>query len=405
MRRRDFLSVSAGLSVALAAPSAFAQRDTPAGRAAGRAVESAAAGGPARWDRILVLVELKGGNDGLNTLVPFDDAAYRAARPGIAVARERVVQLDQRVGLNPALKGLTASWQARDLAILQGVGYPYPNRSHFRSIEIWDSASASSQTLTDGWIAQAFAGAARPKGRNLDCVVVDTNALPATGAGLHTIVMQDAENFIQQARRLRDGGMEPPANPALAHIRKVRAEIHAASQGLAERMRTAPPPAQAFGPEPFGRQLDFATRILTARVPVVAIKIALGGFDTHARQQEPHERLLGLLGDGLATLRANLVAAGLWNDVLVMTYSEFGRRVRQNAIGGTDHGTAAPQFVMGGAVKGGLIGAYPSLTDLQDGDLKHTVDFRAVFATVARRWWGLNQDFGLRSPTMVPFLA
>jgi uncharacterized protein (DUF1501 family) len=170
-------------------------------------------------------------------------------------------------------------------------------------------------------------------------------------------------------------------------------------------MRGAPEPAHAYAANPFARQLALATKILMAKVPVVAIKVALGGFDTHARQLEPHENLLGLLGEGLAQLRRNLVAAGLWKDVLVMTYSEFGRRVKPNASGGTDHGTAAPHFMMGGAVKGGLHGAHPSLADLQDGDLKHTIDFRDVFATVARRWWGLGYTFGRRNPTMVDFIA
>jgi len=167
-----------------------------------------------------------------------------------------------------------------------------------------------------------------------------------------------------------------------------------------------PPTAnEIFEDGGFGRQLDLATRLLAAQVPVVAIKVALGGFDTHANQLPTQERLLGLLAGGLATLRKNLIAAGRWNDVVVMTYSEFGRRARQNASGGTDHGTSSPQFVMGGQVKGGLHGVYPSLADLQDGDLKHTVDFRSVFAAVARGCWGLQRDFGQRQPQTLGFIA
>ncbi|TWT05626.1 DUF1501 domain-containing protein [Reyranella sp. CPCC 100927] len=401
MLRRDFLQVSAGLAVALATPQALAQGGTSAAKAAQRTAEP----GSPRWDRILVLVELKGANDGLNTVIPFADPLYAKLRGPLAIARDRVVPLDQRVGLHPALKGLMEGWKERDLAVVQGVGYPYPNRSHFRSIEIWDTASAASQTLSEGWLAQAFNGASRPAGRAIDAVVVDTNALPATGGDLRTIVMQDAESFIQQARAMRDGGAPAAANPALAHVMKVRGEIHAASLGLAERMRGAPAPAHAFATDPFSHQLALATRILLAKVPVVAIKVALGGFDTHARQLETHERLLTQLGEGLAMFRRNLIAAGLWKDVLVMTYSEFGRRVKPNASAGTDHGTAAPHFMMGGLVKGGLHGAYPSLADLQDGDLKHSVDFRDLYATVARRWWGLNDTFGRRNPTMVDIIA
>ncbi len=357
--------------------------------------------------RILLLVELKGGNDGLNTLVPYADPKYRELRPGLGVAREHVLPLDEKVGLHDKLEPLMESWKAKDLAILQGVGYPYPNRSHFRSIEIWDTASAASQTLSEGWIAQAFQDARLPKDAAVDSIVADTNALPVTGPSLRTIVMQDAENFLRQAETMKEmGGKGDAGNPALRHVLAVRQEINAAAAGLRDKLRAAPAPAHAYNQDNgLGRQLDLATRLLAARVQVVAIKVAMGGFDTHANQAQTHERLLGVLASSLATLRRNLIAAGRWNDVVVMTYSEFGRRARQNASGGTDHGSAAPQFVMGGGVKGGLHGAYPALTDLQDGDLRHTVDFRSVFASVAQGCWGLQRDFGLRQPQRLDFLA
>jgi uncharacterized protein (DUF1501 family) len=356
--------------------------------------------------RILLLVELKGGNDGLNTVIPYADPRYHEVRSGIGVARERILQLDEHVGLHEKLEPLMEAWKAGDLAIVQGVGYPYPNRSHFRSIEIWDTASASNQTLSEGWIAQAFRGTSLPTGAGVDAIVADTNALPTTGPELRTIVMQDAENFLHQAQSVRDpAGMPDGGNPALRHLLAVRHEINAAAKGLSDKLRNAPAPAHAYVENvPFGRQLDLATRIVAARVPVVVVKVAMMGFDTHANQVQPHERLLAFLAGNLATLRRNLIAADRWNDVVVMTYSEFGRRVRQNASGGTDHGTAAPLFVMGGGVKGGLHGVYPSLADLQDGDLKHTVDFRNVLATVAQGCWGLQRDFGLHQSQKLAFL-
>ena len=193
---------------------------------------------------------------------------------------------------------------------------------------------------------------------------------------------------------------------ALRHLLAVRHEINAAAHGLRRRLQAAPPPAEAYGADqPFARELDLATRIVTARLPVVAIKVALGGFDTHANQAPTHERLLGVLGDNLALLRRNLIAAGCWNDVVVATYSEFGRRARQNASAGTDHGTAAPHFVMGGAVKGGLHGPAPALADLQDGDVRHAIDFRSLFAALARGCWGLPRDFGLRQPQRLDLIA
>ena len=385
MDRRTFLLGAGALPLALATRNATAQT---------------------RPQRILILVELKGGNDGMNTLVPYADPLYRQFRPGIGLAREHVVQLDERVGLHEKLEPLMESWKARDLAILQGVGYPYPNRSHFRSIEIWDTASASSQTLSEGWISQAFEGVTRPAGAGVDGIVVDTNSLPMVGPALRTVVMQDAENFLRQAQAMKDSAKPDGGNPALRHILDVRHEVNAAAAGLRDKLHDSPAPAFAYAEDGgFGRQLDLATRLLAAQVPVVSIKVALGGFDTHANQLPTQERLLGLLAEGLATLRKNLIAAGRWNDVVVMTYSEFGRRARQNASGGTDHGTSSPQFVMGGQVKGGLHGAYPSLADLQDGDLKHTIDFRSVFAAVARGCWGLQRDFGQRQPQTLGFIA
>ena len=318
-----------------------------------------------------------------------------------------VLQLDERVGLNRKLEPLMEAWKAGDLAIVQGVGYPYPNRSHFRSIEIWDTASTATQTLSEGWIAQAFRGTTLAKGAGVDSIVIDTNALPSTGPELRTIVMQDAEAFLRQAQSIRDpSGLMDTGNPALRHLLRIRHEINAAAQGLADKLRAAPAPAENYGQDLFfGRQLDLATRVLTARVPVVVVKAALGGFDTHANQVPVHERLLSFLATNLAVLRRNLIAANLWNDVVVMTYSEFGRRARQNASAGTDHGAAAPLFVMGGRVNGGLHGAYPSLSDLQDGDLRHTVDFRNVFGTLAHACWGLSRDFGLRQPQKLGFLS
>jgi uncharacterized protein (DUF1501 family) len=357
--------------------------------------------------RILLLVELKGGNDGLNTVIPYADPRYRQLRPGLGVAREKVLQLDEHVGLHDRLEPLMESWKAGDLAIVQGVGYPNPNRSHFRSIEIWDTASSSTQTLSEGWVARALEHAKRPTGTGVDSIVIDTNSLPLMGPDLRTIVMQDAENFLRQAQAMKDNPLvNDGGNPALRHLLAVRREVNAAAAGLRDKLRATPAPVQEYAQEgPLGRELDLATRIITAGVPVVAVKIALGGFDTHANQAPTHERLLGLLANGLATFRRNMIAAGRWDDVLVLTYSEFGRRAKQNASGGTDHGAAAAQFAMGGKVKGGLHGAYPSLADLADGDLRHTVDFRDVYSTVARGCWGQPVSFGQRQVQTLGFIA
>jgi uncharacterized protein (DUF1501 family) len=357
--------------------------------------------------RILLLVELKGGNDGLNTVIPYADPLYRELRPDLGVARERVLQLDEHVGLHPKLEPLMDAWKARDFAIVQGVGYPDPNRSHFRSIEIWDTASSSSQLLTEGWVARALEHATLPKGAGVDCIVIDTNALPVMGPDLRTIVMQDEATFLSQAQAMTAGvPADDQGNPALRHLLAVRRQIYEGAATLRDKLQAAPAPARsAAGIGAFGKRLDLATRIITGGVPVLAVKIALPGFDTHADQAPTHEALLTVLARGLATFRHNMVAAGRWDDVVVLTYSEFGRRVRQNASAGTDHGAAAPHFVMGGKVRGGLHGRSPSLADLEDGDLRHTVDFRDVYSAIAQGCWGQPASFGRRAVQQLDLVA
>jgi len=372
INRRDFITLAGGVSVALAA----------------RPVLATPAAGP-NWDRVLVLVELKGGNDGLNTVIPYADPIYHRLRPNLGIERDAVVQLSDGLGLNPGLKPLLEPWKAGELGVLLGVGYPDPNRSHFRSIEIWDTASASDEYLSEGWIARAMARSPRPNSFALDAVVVDDNVLPVSGPGLRNIVLKDVENFVRQAERMQQASAARPANPALRHLLKVQGEVHQAALTLRDRMKSAPAPAVEMPNDAFGRQLDLALRLLLSRTPLTVIKVALGGFDTHARERETHDRLMRQLGAGLGSFRSALKQAGLWDRVLVMTYSEFGRRAAENGSRGTDHGTAAPHFVMGGKVKGGFHGRQPSLGDLSDGDLRHAVDFRDVYATVAQRWWNL----------------
>jgi uncharacterized protein (DUF1501 family) len=347
--------------------------------------------------RTLILVELKGGNDGLNTVVPYADRRYRDLRPGIGVPRERVLPLDETVGLHEKLEPLMEAWKAGDLAIVQGVGYPDPNRSHFRSIEIWDTASGANQTLNDGWIARTFDQVSLPQGAGVDCIVADTNVLPCAGPALRTIVMSDADKFLEQAEKIRSMRAGRTGNQALKHILSVRGEVNEAASGLHEVLHNAPTPKVAYGNiGMLAPQLNLATRLLAAKIPLVAIKVAMTGFDTHTSQTSPHERLLSQLAMGLATLRRNLIEANVWSGVTMMSYSEFGRRAKENANGGTDHGTAAPLFIMGGGIKGGLHGAQPSLSDLDDGDLKHAVDFRSVYGALAQGCWALTKDYGAR---------
>ncbi len=377
MTRRELLKLFTVLPLVLLAPRPFDLFAAQAGTILGR------------WDRVLILIELHGGNDGLNTLVPYADPRYYQARPHLAISHERVLQLTPKLGLHYALEPLMALWQRQELAIVQGVGYPKPNRSHFRSIEIWDTASASDQILEEGWLARLFETYPLPVKYASDGVILgNRDGGPLSGKTVRTIALQDPQQFLQQASRLKTLDQSSP-NKALAHILQVQRELTHAAGDLAERLQHRSPLQTTFPASPIGRQLETAAQLLVAKIPIAAIKVSHGSFDTHANQLGHHERLLREFAESLVTFRQALVQAGLWDRVLIMTYSEFGRRVGENASAGTDHGTAAPHFLLGGSVKGGLYGAMPSLDDLQESDLKYQVDFRSLYATVTRNWWGL----------------
>ncbi|MBI3371402.1 MAG: DUF1501 domain-containing protein [Betaproteobacteria bacterium] len=367
MKRREFLSRTAMSAAALCLPGAvFAQ------------AESA-------YRRLLVLVELKGGNDGLNTVVPYADDAYYSLRPQLAVKRDQVLQLDQRTGLHPAMQALMPLWQARELALVQGVGYPEPNLSHFRSIEIWDTASKSGETLSDGWLARAFAMRPAPVSFAADGVVVGGNDMGPL-AGIHTraVALTDTESFLRQARLANPAGKA--RNGALAHILRVEADVVQAAANLNAdyAFRTE------FPRNPFGQAVRTAAQIAANPAGVAVIRLSLGGFDTHRNQPAVHERLLGELSGGIAALKSALTEIGKWDSTLVMTYAEFGRRPQENGSMGTDHGTANAHFLAGGRVRGGLYGVPPDLTALDGGNLRFSIDYRNLYATLLERWWGVE---------------
>src|SRR6266540_6728303 len=337
---------------------------------------------PARYRNLLVLVELKGGNDGLNTLVPFSDAAYYALRPKLAIARDAVVQLSDRAGLHPALAPLKPIWDARELAVLQGVGYPEPNLSHFRSIEIWDTASKSAEYLQDGWLTRTFAAAPTPAYFAADGVIVGSPELgPLVGAGTRAIALANTEQFLRQARlAIPEGNAR---NRALQHILKVEADIvQAASHLTADHAFTTEFPQGGFG-----NAIKTACQVIANRAGVAVVRVTLSGFDTHSGQPGTQARLLGELSGGVVALKSALTELGRWNDTLVLTYAEFGRRPKENLSNGTDHGTASVHFALGGRVAGGLYGEQPSLDRLSgDGNTGYAIDFRSVYATVLDRW-------------------
>jgi uncharacterized protein (DUF1501 family) len=389
--RRRFLRSGASLALSGALASTFG------------GVELAFAAAPAGADyrNLLVLVELKGGNDGLNTVVPYADPEYYALRPKLAIARDSIVQLTDRAGLHPALAPLTPAWQAKQLAVLQGVGYPQPNLSHFRSIEIWDTAAKSDEYLPEGWLTRAFVQRPVPAGFAADGVIIGSNELgPLAGGGTRAVALADTEQFLRRAKLARAD--QARGNKALAHVLKTENDVVQAASHLdgQHEFRTA------FPDHGFGKAIRTAAQVIANRAGVAAVSVTLNGFDTHSNQSGTQARLLGELAQGLAALQSALEELGRWDSTLVLTYAEFGRRPRENLSGGTDHGTANVHFALGGRVDGGMYGAPPDLGRLAgDGNPAHALDFRGVYASVLEQWWGIDSKAALGGRfAPVPFI-
>ncbi|MEO8104359.1 MAG: DUF1501 domain-containing protein [Betaproteobacteria bacterium] len=350
---------------------------------------AAAATAATPYNNLLILIELKGANDGLNTVIPYADPAYASLRPRLAIARDQVLQLSGREGLHPSLQPLMALWEKKELAVVQGLGYPNPNLSHFRSIEIWDTASKSEEYLDAGWLARAFAAVPAPRTFAADGVVVGSSDMgPLSGPGVRTIALADTARFLRSAKLAQANPDQPDLrNAALRHILAVEQEIiHAAS-----KLNTNFAFKTEFSRTPFGNQVRTAAQLVASQAGIATIRLTLSGFDTHANQLGTHANLLKELAEGMSTLKSALGELNRWDATLVITYAEFGRRPKENQSGGTDHGTANAHFVTGGRVKGGLYGEAPELTRLDgNGNLPFAVDFRSLYAMVIDQWWRGN---------------
>ena len=354
-------------------------------------------------DRILILIELKGGNDGLNTVIPYADNAYYALRNTIGIKSEELIKLDEKVALHPDLKAMLPFWEKNELAIVQGVGYPQANLSHFRSIEIWETASKSSEYLSDGWATRAMqAGLAAKAKYTAEGVLIGMNEFGPL-AGAKAVSLNDPVAFVNQSKIARVSDLTGNKyNPALTYLLKVENEILTAADGLKSDKYAF---TTVFPQGQFGNGVAAAAQVVasqnskivanTGGVPVICL--TLGSFDTHQNQLNAHANLLRQLAEGMAALKSALTELGAWDRTLVMTFSEFGRRAKQNSSGGTDHGTAAPHFVAGGAVRGGLYGQAPDLSRLDSNqNVVHTTDFRQMYTTVAEQWWGVKAEAVVR---------
>ncbi|MFF4944926.1 DUF1501 domain-containing protein [Streptomyces rubiginosohelvolus] len=348
---------------------------------------------------VLVLVTLYGGNDGLNTLVPASDPRYRDLRGDLAYAEEEVLPLGEGLGLNPGLGGLKKLWDERRLAVVRGVSYPRPDHSHFRSMAIWQTASPSGP-VPSGWLGRWLdhAGDGDPlKGVSVGATLPPLMAGETTaGAAVRLGGRKLPDAWLRRCTALSD--VERDAHPLLRRAGASLSDLVKVSSSLGgggEEPQTQDPGeprdeedgnegASAGGQGGLGAQLDVVARAIEAGVSTRAYSVSLGGFDTHANEKATQSRLLGGLDKDLTRFLERVRRTKAGRKVVVAVYSEFGRRPRANASQGTDHGTSGPVFVLGEPVKGGFYGDQPSLTDLTDDDLRTTVDFRDVYATLLR---------------------
>ncbi len=384
MNRRDFLQ-SAGLAGAASVLPLFGETNGVAwAQPAPATTKTGASAIDSPYRNLLILIELKGANDGLNTVVPYADPAYAKLRPRLALEPASLITLSEREALHPSLRPMHALWENKQLAIVQGLGYPSPNLSHFRSIEIWETASKSEEYLDAGWLARTFAQTPPPRAFAADGVVVGSNDMgPLSGLGTRTIALADTAQFLRTARLAQAGRDE--RNNALKHILAVESEIvHAAS-----KLNTNYAFKTEFPKNAFAGQIRTAAQLVASNAGIATIRLTLGSFDTHANQLGTHANLLRDLAEGIAALKSALTELNRWDSTLIMTYAEFGRRPKENQSNGTDHGTANVHFMTGGKVNGGLYGQAPALTHLDgNGNLPFALDFRSMYSTIISQWWG-----------------
>jgi uncharacterized protein (DUF1501 family) len=384
--RRQFLGGLSFVSLSLAMPQ-FLMR---------------AATAQANSGKILVVLEMSGGNDGLNTVIPITDAAYAKARPGIAIKAADAVKISDKISLHPSLKPLGAMFEAGQVAVVPGAGYPKPNRSHFESMDIWQTGSPTlSNSERTGWMARYFDSQGHLKSDPLSGVTLGaTLPLALWKEASPVSVIGNASEFgfhnrandrDKQTAALRElYGQGAVASGPGEFVRSIGSETFQSSDKVREAIKKYDAKAGDTAGYPryngLGESLQTVARLITGGIPTRIYYVSIGGFDTHANQPWQHGHLLQQTADAVAAFFRDLKLQGRDKDVLLMTFSEFGRRVQENGSNGTDHGAAGPMFVVGPGVKGGIHSDYPSLEDLDDGDLKHTVDFRSVYATVLEKW-------------------
>jgi uncharacterized protein (DUF1501 family) len=413
--RRDFLRTTLlGGALSWTVPSFVAQTFSALHAAADGALTQIPTG---KDGTILVLIQLAGGNDGLNAVVPYTNDFYHQARPTIGLRPDEVLKLSDTLGLNPALSGFKSLYDAGHFAVVNGVGYPNPNRSHFRATEIWQTAVDAEKYSTTGWLGRYFDNACQGCDPTVGISIGPRSPQAFSSDRISGISLENpnAYRFMgakpnddeELAYRSMYGTEEPPMEDnAGGSINMISGTMTVGSgQGAldflertsmnaavsSDKIRAIAGKVKNLVPYPgygLGNDLSLVARLIAGGLPTRVFYVSQGGYDTHNAQRGAHEARLKELGSAVKAFTDDLIAMGQFDRVMIMTFSEFGRRVHENGSKGTDHGAAAPMFLAGGKLKGGLLGAEPSLApgDLTDGDIKYNTDFRSVYASFLQDW-------------------
>lgn len=350
--------------------------------------------------KILVVVQLSGGNDGLSTVIPYGDDAYYNARSNISHPANEVLKINDYLGLHPDLAPLKALYDNGDMGIVQGVGYPNPNRSHFRSMDIWQSAQPEREQPSSGWVGRYFDNTCPGCDPRVGVSMGETLPLAMQGEKVLPISFERPDSYRYNGRdrvdyaKLNNTDAQPTASTAkkvitpadqLDFLHRTAMDAQVSSEQILRLTRNHSSPVP-YPANEFGNGLKTIAAMIAGGLPTRVYYVALSGFDTHAAQLQRHDALMKQLAQGLNAFWQDLKAQKNQDRVLAMTFSEFGRRVVQNASNGTDHGAAAPMFVLGSSIQQGLVSPHPSMADLDQGDLKYVVDFRSVYASVLQNW-------------------
>ncbi len=347
-------------------------------------------------ERNLVVLQLSGGNDGLNTVIPYRNDIYYASRPVLGIPKGQVLPLDDELGLHPALTGLKSFYDNGELGILNLVGYPNPDRSHFRSMDIWQTGSDSDQVITTGWVGRYLdaqcPGCAKP---TLALEMDDTLSLALKGENLTGIAVKDPQRLYATSNDpyfrviLKDRPVDDD-HVNVDYLYKTMAETVSSADYLYQQSRIYKSTASYPNTE-IGKNLKTIAELIISRTDTRVYYVSLGSFDTHVNQQPQQQRLFSQLSDALAVFTTDLKTNNCFDRTMVMTFSEFGRRVSQNASQGTDHGTANCMFLIsGGLARKGILNDAPNLTSLDEGDLRYQLDFKQVYATMLNKWLGAD---------------